>query len=260
MVTCMNINDVYPILAIAIGPFIIFLLLIIYVWYKDYYEREPKSLVILMFIWGTIAAVMAKIIESSLNVSQADVIMMLIFVPIIEEFLKTIGLLYLGKSPEFEGIMDGVVYGVAVGAGFALTMDVLYGASILGQGIATVATYLILRAIVEPVSHPFFSAWMGAEIGKANLKKPSEGGSREIPIRGRNVIIFTGFITTILLHSIWNYISVTSVNNLFNASIYALMLIILYMLLFETKIRDGLALDALIYERPVKKKQQDQQL
>ncbi len=253
----MELQDLYPILAIAIFPLIIFVVLLVYVWYKDKYEKEPKSFVISMFIWGVIAALIAIPLENALGVDASNAFMMLIFVPILEEVLKSIGIIILSRNPEFEGIMDGVVYGVAVGAGFALMSDILYGVSILSVGVLSVAFTLLLRAMIEPISHPFFSAWFGAEVGKTKIMVPTKRGYRELTVRGRGTTIFIGLVTVITLHAIWNYIAVSSLVNLANTSIYALMIIVLYILLFASKIKEGVTFDMLIYEKAKKSSSQE---
>jgi len=240
----------YPIIAIAIGPLIIFVLFLMYVWYKDKYEKEPKSYVLLMFIWGAVSAVIALFVESALGITGENFLAMVIFVPIWEEALKGVGLIWFSKNPEYEGIMDGLVYGTAVGAGFALASDVFYGISLLSVGLASAITAVIARAVVEPVSHPFFSGYFGAEIGKINIKIPTKGGEHlELKIKGREFSLFISFLTVVLMHSIWNYIAVTSLMDVAKASVYAILIILLFICLLLVKIKDGIVFDALVYEK-----------
>jgi len=245
-----GIEQYYPIVAIAIGPLIIFVLFLMYIWYRDKYEKEPKAYVLLMFIWGAVSAVIALSVESTLGITGNNFLAMVVFVPIWEEALKGIGLLWFSKNPEYEGIMDGLVYGTAVGAGFALASDVFYGLSLLSTGLASAVAAVIARAIVEPVSHPFFSGYLGAEIGKINVKIPTKsGGHLELKIKGKEASLFLSFLTVVLMHSIWNYIAVTSLTDVFKASVYAILIILLFLCLLMVKIKDGIVFDTLVYEQ-----------
>jgi len=103
----------------------------------DLFEREPKLLLAAAVIWG---AVIATSLASQANSAWLDIVGKLappdfaaqwgkaIVGPGVEETLKLAGVavLYLIASEEFDGPMDGFVYGAMVGLGFTVVEDVSY--------------------------------------------------------------------------------------------------------------------------------------
>src|SRR5918994_7737764 len=117
---------------------VVFLLLLRFL---DLYEREPLSVLALMAAWGAvggailstagneaIAALLPPKIEAGLGSAISG--------PLVEECAKGLALVAAFVLShwaferfgflEFEGVTDGIVYGAAVGLGFAFTEDLLY--------------------------------------------------------------------------------------------------------------------------------------
>lgn len=107
----------------------------------DPYEREPVSALGLMALWGavgatTLSAVGNVAVRESLSAKVDLVFGAAIYAPVVEEVAKGAALVvFIAVSitargrfgiPRFEGVTDGVVYGAAVGLGFAFTEDILY--------------------------------------------------------------------------------------------------------------------------------------
>ena len=112
----------------------------------DLYEREPLRYVIPVFVWGFAVATTVSLIFNTLfqftlgsvtSVSTARFFTAVVSAPVVEESSKGLALLiifliaYLMRRRtgviEFSGVMDGIVYGSAVGFGFAIAEDFLYG-------------------------------------------------------------------------------------------------------------------------------------
>src|SRR4028118_2341402 len=112
----------------------------------DLYERESLRYVIPVFVWGFAVATtvslffntVASFTISSIAGQQAANFITPVFVaPAVEESSKGLALLliflvaYVAARRrglvEFSGVMDGIVYGSAVGFGFAIAEDILYG-------------------------------------------------------------------------------------------------------------------------------------
>ena len=103
----------------------------------DLFEHEPKILVAAALIWG---GVIATSLAAEANSAWLEVLGKLaspgftavwgkaIVGPGVEETLKLAGvvLIYLIASDEFDGPMDGFVYGAMVGLGFTVVEDVSY--------------------------------------------------------------------------------------------------------------------------------------
>ncbi|MBA2534606.1 MAG: PrsW family intramembrane metalloprotease [Rubrobacter sp.] len=143
----------------------------------DLYEREPLRYVIPVFVWGFAVATTVSLVFNTLfqltlssvtSVKTASFFTAVVEAPIVEESSKGFALLlifliaYLVRRRsgliEFAGVMDGIVYGAAVGFGFAIAEDLLYG---LQYGPET----FIVRRIFGGFAHASFTSVTGIGIG-----------------------------------------------------------------------------------------------
>jgi RsiW-degrading membrane proteinase PrsW (M82 family) len=174
----------------------------------DLYEREPLRYVVPVFIWGFAVATTASLVFntiasitlSSVVSQQATNFLTSVFVaPVVEESSKGLALFlvffisYIASRRrglvEFAGVMDGIVYGSAVGFGFAIAEDILYGAQF---GAET----FIVRRIFGGFGHAAFASLTGIGIGL-------------IPWVRHRALAFVppllGLLGAILLHAIFNF-------------------------------------------------------
>jgi len=95
-------------------------------------------------------------------------VMAFLVVAVIEEGLKT-GFLWwlIGKNRELDEPVDGVIYGVTLGLGFASLENFLW-ANLFGFGVAA------LRAVVTTLAHAAFTGWMGYYISRYKLEEPHQ--------------------------------------------------------------------------------------
>lgn len=167
----------------AVVQTIVFLLLIRFL---DLYEREPLSVLAVMVLWGAVGATALAsagnaVSRDLLPADVADVFGRAVYAPVVEEGAKGIALVAFvivslkarGRLgiPRFEGITDGIVYGAAVGLGFAFTEDLLYllvNASRFGleEGVGT---FLARRDIsgVSLLHHAIYTGAFGVGLGLA---------------------------------------------------------------------------------------------
>jgi RsiW-degrading membrane proteinase PrsW (M82 family) len=159
-------------LAVAsIGPGLLWL------WYfyrLDRYEPEPPRTIFKVFLGGILLVLPAGLLEqiwrpqllSSLNQNDWRGFLVLAFlvVALIEEGLKT-GFLWwlLGRSRELDEPVDGVIYGITLGLGFASLENFLW-ASLFGFKVA------MLRAVVTTLAHAAFSGWAGYYLTRYKLE------------------------------------------------------------------------------------------
>jgi RsiW-degrading membrane proteinase PrsW (M82 family) len=179
----------------------------------DLYEREPLRYVLPVFIWGFAVATtislafntLAQITFESLVSKQAANFLTAVFVaPVVEESTKGLALFiifviaYLASRRrrrliEFAGVMDGIVYGAAVGFGFALAEDILYGMQFGAE------TFLV-RRILGGFGHAAFTSLTGIGIGL-------------IPFVNNRALKFfpplLGLLGAILLHATFNFLATT---------------------------------------------------
>jgi protease PrsW len=173
----------------------------------DLYEREPLRYVIPVFVWGFAVATTVSLVFNTLfqltlssvtSVKTAGFYTAVVEAPIVEESSKGFALLliffisYLMRRRsgliEFAGVMDGIVYGAAVGFGFAIAEDLLYG---LQYGPET----FIVRRIFGGFAHASFTSVTGISIGLIPWVQ-----SRALKV----VIPLLGLSGAIMLHATFN--------------------------------------------------------
>lgn len=153
----------------------------------DTYEREPMWIIGLMGAWGGTFAVGIAIlgneaISAALPVDVDAVFGAALSAPLVEELSKGAALLaafFVSRSlfkrfgrMEFEGVTDGIVYGAAVGFGFAFTEDILYlfnNAYIsndLGVGIDVFMMRVDFFGL-NSLGHAIYTGTFGAGLGMA---------------------------------------------------------------------------------------------
>ena len=174
----------------------------------DRYESEPMRVVMACFAWGAIGAILLSIIASIifegvvadyLGPEFAPGLTVVLGAPLIEETCKGVALLVvlLIARDEFDTTLDGLVYGALVGAGFAMTENILYfGQTYLEGGLGPFGTLVVARAILGGLAHPAYTAVTGAALGWAR----SQYG------RGwqRFVVPVLGWLGAVALHMAWN--------------------------------------------------------
>ena len=174
----------------------------------DRYESEPMRVVMACFAWGAIGAILLSIVASIifegvvadyLGPEFAPGLTVVLGAPLIEETCKGVALLVvlLIARDEFDTTLDGLVYGALVGAGFAMTENILYfGQTYLEGGLGPFGTLVVARAILGGLAHPAYTAVTGAALGWAR----SQYG------RGwqRFVVPVLGWLGAVALHMAWN--------------------------------------------------------
>ncbi len=151
------------------------------IWWIGRFEKQPIWLLLLVFIWGAVPAIVTAgifsvIIGIPLYFIVGPVASMPAYAifgaPFIEEFAKAGALLVLFfiLYKEFDDILDGMIFGAAVGIGFAYTEDITYLlGSLIDGGVVAMGVVFILRVFVFGLNHAFFTALTGIGLGLARL-------------------------------------------------------------------------------------------
>ena len=155
------------------------ILYVIFVRWIDRREQEPLRLAGGAFLWGCVPAVILSIIaELILGIPFGGegcnqlcmIIQSAAIAPVVEEVVKAIalmGLVVFFRS-EFDGVLDGIIYGMLVGFGFAMTENFLYFiGSFSESGWEGLWTTIFLRSGAFGLTHAFFTGLVGAGIGFA---------------------------------------------------------------------------------------------
>lgn len=160
-------------------------LYVLIVWWLDRHEKEPLHLLAAAFIWGAIPAVIVAVtveaitdasIASIITLSQgtSEVLNASVVAPVVEEVVKAgalLGIMALFPS-EFDGLLDGIIYGSIVGLGFAMTENLFYflGAWSRG-GLESWSVVVLGRAVAFGFSHAMFTSLTGIGLGLARGRR-----------------------------------------------------------------------------------------
>jgi RsiW-degrading membrane proteinase PrsW (M82 family) len=162
-------------LALAVSTTLL-MLVVAAVWWFDRYDREPLHLVAGVFVWGALAApVFAVVCCSGLGIGLGlePTTIAGWLGPLVEELAKAVGVvLVIVLSREFDNPTDGVVYGTAVGLGFAATENLVYtvaGAS--GPEVTETLLLVFVRTSMAAGIHAISSATLGGCLGFAYLSR-----------------------------------------------------------------------------------------
>lgn len=180
----------------------------------DIYEREPITVVGLMVLWGgTVACLFAlpgnEFVNRLLPENIRVVFGPAIAAPLVEETAKGAALLlgfWLSQvaarrlgAHAFEGLSDGLVYGAAVGMGFAFTEDVFYFYGLADQAGLQEGWELFRSRVdffgLNMLGHSIFTGLTGAGLGAATV----------IVRPGRRMLAVTGgFGAAVMAHATHN--------------------------------------------------------
>ena len=184
-------NSLLLLLAIIPG-----ILICVFLYFLDKYERESKTQLLICFLLGMAITFPALKIEAWIEYNNysytISVLRTLIFsflgVALVEELLKLIVLIgYPFQRPFFNEPMDGIVYSMMIGMGFATLENVFYAFD-FGWGTT------ILRAFTAVPAHAVFAVIMGYYVGLAKFHRPK-----------RIQYILTGLGLAILVHGIYDF-------------------------------------------------------
>jgi RsiW-degrading membrane proteinase PrsW (M82 family) len=179
----------------------------------DRNEKEPWRLMLVAAAWGGIVAVSLVIWANTLLGELAGDVL----VPgpgldavtaygagFFEEIAKGLAvlLLYLVMRNEFDDVVDGIIYGAAVGLGFNFMESILYMSrvyeifNVVGFGGAAAFFQWYFRQILGLFfGHATYTALTGAGIGIA----------RQLPrLRQRLLVIACGWLLAIAAHFAWD--------------------------------------------------------
>ncbi|MGK0364109.1 MAG: RsiW-degrading membrane proteinase PrsW (M82 family) [Saprospiraceae bacterium] len=167
-----------------------------YIFHIDKYERESFTPLVICFLLGilvTFPALWAQEYLDSLGFDEVGSLLRtfvyaLVGVALVEELGKFICLTaYPYHRPFFNEPLDGIVYSVMIGMGFATFENILYAQSF---GIETI----LVRAVTAVPAHGAFGVIMGYFVGLARFDAER-----------KYWLLFQGLLFTITLHAIYDF-------------------------------------------------------
>ena len=155
-------------IALTLGPVVA---IIMFIYFKDKYEKEPLGLLLFSFFLGmlsTLPAIGLELLGEAFGFKESSnllqtAIYAFIVVGFSEEFSKFIFLRWvIFPNKEFNEPYDGIVYAVMISMGFAAVENVMY----VMKGGMHVA---LLRAFTAVPAHAVFAVIMGYYVGAAKF-------------------------------------------------------------------------------------------
>jgi len=191
----------------AVIPTIVYVLVL---WWFDRYEREPRRLLLSAFFWGALPAVILAVVAEevlgipagALGEMGSELVSSSFFAPMIEELAKGLAVfaIFLLFRREFDGVLDGIIYGATIGFGFAMTENVFYFMSSLDKsGVEGLTFVVLMRAVVFGLNHALFTSVFGAALGYARTARA--GGQRAL-------VPMLGLLVAMFLHGLHNLFAV----------------------------------------------------
>jgi RsiW-degrading membrane proteinase PrsW (M82 family) len=183
----------YSLIILAIAPA---LAVCGYIIHKDRFNKEPLKLVLAAFLFGAFSIFPATIGSSlggSFIVKDGNIINTALFaflvVALSEEFAKFFFLRYiLFKRKEFNEPLDGIVYAVMIGMGFAAFENIFY----VAQGGYRIG---LLRMLTAIPAHAVFAVVMGYHVGLAKFD-----------LTHKNELLRKGLVFPVLLHGTYDFL------------------------------------------------------
>lgn len=173
---------------------------LLWVWFfyrYDRWEPEPKRLIYRLFLYGMAGVPLAAVLESpvrTLLARQSSLaglfLVVLVGIGLVEEGVKLF-LVYRGvyAHPEFDEVLDGIIYATTAGLGFASLETFLYIFR-FGLGVAPA------RALLTTLAHASFAGLAGYYLGLAKLGPPERQRAR----------IFWGLAVAAILHAVYDFL------------------------------------------------------
>lgn len=175
-------------LGVVLSLFFGFIPVFFYAWliyWIDRYEKEPKILLGVVFLWGVIvAAGGAFLINTTLGIgiflitgseTTTDLATGSLIAPIVEETLKGLAVLlvFFMFYKEFDSILDGIIYAAITALGFAATENsyYIYTYGFEEGGYAGLLVLAFVRVILVGWQHPFYTAFIGIGLAIARLNR-----------------------------------------------------------------------------------------
>lgn len=184
---------------------------------KDVYDPEPTGLLVRAFIVGALATIPAGLIEAPFRglitnpPSLAAMLLASVFgIGFVEEYLKYWAVRRaVYNHQEFNEPVDGVIYAVTAGLGFAALENVLYAVS-YGYSVG------LTRGVITSIVHASFSGIVGYAMGMAKF----------VPRGAKQVLVGRAVLTAAVLHGVYDFLLFTE---LMSFPVLAGVVILLYL-------------------------------
>lgn len=217
-------------IALSVLPPLLFML---WVRSRERHGREPLSAVLRAFLYGgTVGVLVAVVLNVLLEMGAYPVaagagiarpfLAVVIVAPLVEELAKGLGLgTVRTRIQEWE---DGLVYGAAIGLGFAATENLVYGLTALAdEGTALAVQTVAVRLVSSTILHASSTALLGFGYGVIVLRG------------GIAAQLLPYYLVAVLLHAAYNFLVL---GNTYLGFVVSLFMVWLTFSLLQRRIRE----------------------
>lgn len=174
----------------------------------DRYDPEPWWCLAMAFLWGALVAtgfagmintIVAIVFTRSFGKDTGELVSAAVSAPISEELFKGLAILgfFYFLRREFDGVVDGIIYGIFCALGFAAVENVSYYARAAMKGEDVLAGTFVLRGVLTPWLHPLFTSMTGIGFGISR-----ETHNKYV----RALAPLGGYAVGVMLHAMWNFL------------------------------------------------------
>ncbi|MBU3142827.1 PrsW family intramembrane metalloprotease [Clostridium sp. CF012] len=196
---------------VMLGNFLIPVTYVAFLYQKRTLSNVSMPMTLAGFFYGGFlgifaAAMLEPIFIQNLNFSTA------MFVGIIEEFAKIVGVLVIFRNRNHDLQLDGLIIGAAAGMGFAALESSGYAFTTFlrsGGSLSSTVYITLLRGILSPLGHGTWTAILAAVLLR-------ESAPRKFSL---NLRVIGAFVTVVVLHGLWN--GIPSIIGMFTPSAIA---------------------------------------
>lgn len=178
------------VMAGAISP----LIFVAWLFKQDRLEPEPVQIPLLLLGWGVMSAAVIAIFHNTIPIFVAA--QAWIAGPILEEPAKILGVYLLATMlryrNEFNDHLDGLVWGAAAGAGFAIAENFIYiyNFTVLGNPLGEIVLVRNTSAIMHTALTAIVGRWLGLMKAKYGTIRPED--------------LVPGLVVAMIIHALWN--------------------------------------------------------
>ncbi len=208
----------------------------------DPYEPEPRGMLVFALVLGMLSTFPSLFLNSWNDgwMSDVGISTAVVSAPIFEELFKAIFFVLIYRHIKSE--TNGLIYGVAFGAGFALLENFLYGfeASLLAGGFGfffvigfrSFATMLL--HIIGPATIGFLIGFSRSTLRYRLTGRYGAGKARMISIAVMVPLVGGGYLFAMIDHAIWNGAGSLGVFGLLILPVQTIFCVILFLILVVT--------------------------
>jgi RsiW-degrading membrane proteinase PrsW (M82 family) len=193
---------------VMLGNFLIPVIYVAFLYQKRTLSNVSMPMTTAGFFYGGFVGVFAAAILEPIFIQNID-FSTAIFVGLIEEFAKILGVLVIFRNRDHDLSLDGLIIGAAAGMGFAALESSGYAFTTFlnsGGSLSSTVYITLLRGVLSPLGHGTWTAILAAILLR-------ESAPRKFRL---NLRVIGAYVIVVVLHGLWN--GIPSVIGMFTSS------------------------------------------